>query len=253
MGEAVSYQLEDGVAWLVIDRPEARNAINQAVGRGLWEGFRRFEEDPAAAVLVLTGTGEAFCAGADLKEMAALGLTVPPRDMAPHLGQNLQVTKPVIAAVNGPAFGGGFLLAQMCDLCIAGASAQFAITEARWGRGAPWAAPLPWLVPPRVAMELLLTGDPIDAQRAYEVGLVNRVVPDPELRSEAGRLARRIAGNAPLSVRAAKAMVQASAGRALDEAVEEGWRLFEPVYLSEDAQEGPRAFVERRPPVWKGR
>ena len=253
MGDAVSYQLEDGVAWLVIDRPEAPNAINQAVGRGLWEGFRRFEEDPAAAVLVLTGTGEAFCAGADLKEMAALGLTVPPREMAPHLGQNLQVTKPVIAAVNGPAFGGGFLLAQMCDLCVAGASAQFAITEARWGRGAPWAAPLPWLVPPRVAMELLLTGDPIDAQRAYEVGLVNRVVPDPELRSEAGRLARRIAGNAPLSLRAAKAMVQASAGRALDEAVEEGWRLFEPVYLSEDAQEGPRAFVERRPPVWKGR
>ena len=253
MGEAVSYQLEDGVAWLVIDRPEARNAINQAVGKGLWEGFRRFDEDPAAAVLVLTGTGEAFCAGADLKEMAALGLTVPPRDMAPHLGQSLQVTKPVIAAVNGPAFGGGFLLAQMCDLCVAGASAQFAITEARWGRGAPWAAPLPWLVPPRVAMELLLTGDPIDAQRASEVGLVNRVVPDPELRSEAGRLARRIAGNAPLSVRAAKAMVQASAGRALDEAVEEGWRLFEPVYLSEDAQEGPRAFVERRPPVWKGR
>jgi enoyl-CoA hydratase/carnithine racemase len=253
MGEAVSYQLEDGVAWLVIDRPEARNAINQAVGKGLWEGFRRFEEDPAAAVLVLTGTGEAFCAGADLNEMAALGLTVPPREMAPYLGQNLQVTKPVIAAVNGPAFGGGFLLAQMCDLCVAGTSAQFAITEARWGRGAPWAAPLPWLVPPRVAMELLLTGDPIDAQRAYEVGLVNRVVPDPELRSEAGRLARRIAGNAPLSVRAAKAMVQASAGRALDEAVEEGWRLFEPVYLSEDAQEGPRAFVERRPPVWKGR
>jgi enoyl-CoA hydratase/carnithine racemase len=253
MSEVVSYQLEDGVAWLVIDRPDARNAINQAVGKGLWEGFRRFEEDPAAAVLVLTGTGEAFCAGADLKEMAALGLTVPPRDMAPNLGRNLQVTKPVIAAVNGPAFGGGFLLAQMCDLCVAGTSAQFAITEARWGRGAPWAAPLPWLVPPRVAMELLLTGEPIDAQRAYEVGLVNRVVPDPELRSEAGRLARRIAGNAPLSVRAAKAMVQASAGRDLDEAVEQGWRLFEPVYLSEDAQEGPRAFVERRPPVWKGR
>jgi enoyl-CoA hydratase/carnithine racemase len=253
MGEVVSYQLEDGVALLVIDRPEARNAINQAVGKGLWEGFRRFEEDPAAAVLVLTGTGEAFCAGADLKEMAALGLTVPPRDMAPNLGRNLQVTKPVIAAVNGPAFGGGFLLAQMCDLCVAGTSAQFAITEARWGRGAPWAAPLPWLVPPRVAMELLLTGEPIDAQRAYEVGLVNRVVPDPELRSEAGRLARRIAGNAPLSVRAAKAMVQASAGRDLDEAVEQGWRLFEPVYLSEDAQEGPRAFVERRPPLWKGR
>ena len=253
MGEAVTYELTDGVVWLVIDRPEARNAINRAVAQGLWEGFRRFEADPGAAVLVLTGAGEAFCAGADLKEMAALGLTVPPRDMTPNLGRNLQVTKPVVAAVNGPAFGGGFLLAQMCDLCVAGASARFAVTEARWGRGAPWAAPLPWLVPPRIALELLLTGEPIDATRAYEVGLVNRVVPDPELRSEVGRLARRIAGNAPLSVRAAKAMVHATAGRDLDAALEEGWRLFEPVYLSEDAQEGPRAFVEKRPPVWKGR
>ena len=96
-------------------------------------------------------------------------------------------------------------------------------------------------------MELLLTGEPIDAQRAYEVGLVNRVVPDPELRSEAGRLARRIAGTAPLSVRAAKAMVHATAGRDLGEAVEEGWRLFEPVYLSEDAQEGPRALWSGAP------
>jgi enoyl-CoA hydratase/carnithine racemase len=253
MAEAVTYELTDGVVWLVIDRPDARNAINRAVAAGLWEGFRRFEADPGAAVLVLTGAGEAFCAGADLKEMAALGLTVPPRDMTPNLGRNIQVTKPVVAAVNGPAFGGGFLLAQMCDLCVAGASARFAVTEARWGRGAPWAAPLPWLVPPRVALELLLTGEPIDAHRALQVGLVNRVVPDPELRSEAGRLARRIADNAPLSVRAAKAMVQATAGRDLDEAVEEGWRLFRPVYESEDAQEGPRAFVEKRPPVWKGR
>ena len=253
MGEAVTYELEHGVVWLVIDRPEARNAINRAVAEGLWDGFRRFEADPAAAVLVLTGAGEAFCAGADLREMAAIGLTVPPRDMTPNLGRNIQVTKPVIAAVNGPAFGGGFLLAQMCDLCVAGASARFAVTEARWGRGAPWAAPLPWLVPPRVAMELLLTGEAIDAHRALQVGLVNLVVPDPELRSEAGRLARRIADNAPLSVRAAKAMVHGTAGRDLDEAVEEGWRLFQPVYLSEDAQEGPRAFVEKRRPVWKGR
>jgi enoyl-CoA hydratase/carnithine racemase len=253
MAEPVRYHLEDGVTWLVIDRPEARNAINRAVGAGLWDGFRRFEADPAAKVAVLTGTGDAFCAGADLKEMAALRMTVPPKDWAPHLGRNLQVTKPVIAAVNGVALGGGFLLAQMCDLCVAAEGARFGITEARWGRGAPWAAPLPWLVPPRVALELLLTGEPIDAHRAYEVGLVNRVVPDAALRQEAGRLAATVAANAPLSVRAAKAMVHAAAGRDLDQAVEEGWRLFEPVYLSEDAQEGPRAFLEKRPPVWKGR
>jgi len=254
MAEPVRYHVEDGVAWLVIDRPEARNAINRAVGAGLWDGFRRFEADPAAAVLVLTGAGDAaFCAGADLKEMAALGMTVPPKDMAPQLGRNLHVTKPVIAAVNGVALGGGFLLAQMCDLCVAAESARFGITEARWGRGAPWAAPLPWLVPPRVALELLLTAEPIGARRAYEVGLVNRVVPDAVLREEAGRLAATVAANAPLSVRAAKAMVLAAAGRDLDGALDEGWRLFEPVYLSEDAQEGPRAFLEKRPPVWKGR
>jgi enoyl-CoA hydratase/carnithine racemase len=254
MAEAVRYAVEDGVAWLVIDRPEARNAINRAVGEGLWDGFRRFEADPAVAVLVLTGAGDAaFCAGADLKEMAALGMTVPPRDMAPHLGRNLQVTKPVIAAVNGAALGGGFLLAQMCDLCVAAESASFGITEARWGRGAPWAAPLPWLVPPRVALQLLLTAEPIGAHRAYEVGLVNLVVPGAALRAEAGRLAATVAANAPLSVRAAKAMVHASAGRALDAALDEGWRLFEPVYRSQDAQEGPRAFLEKRAPVWKGR
>jgi enoyl-CoA hydratase/carnithine racemase len=254
MAEAVRYAVEDGVAWLVIDRPEARNAINRTVGEGLWDGFRRFEADPAVAVLVLTGAGDAaFCAGADLKEMAALGMTVPPRDMAPHLGRNLEVTKPVIAAVNGAALGGGFLLAQMCDLCVAAESASFGITEARWGRGAPWAAPLPWLVPPRVALQLLLTAEPIGARRAYEVGLVNLVVPDAALREEAGRLAATVAANAPLSVRAAKAMVHASAGRDLDAALDEGWRLFEPVYRSRDAQEGPRAFLEKRPPVWKGR
>ena len=254
MAEAVEYRVDGAVAWLVINRPAARNAINRAVGEGLWDGFRRFEADQEAAVLVLTGAGDAaFCAGADLKEMAALGLTVPPRDMAPHLGRNLQVAKPVIAAVNGVALGGGFLLAMMCDLCVAAEEARFGITEARWGRGAPWAAPLPWLVPPRVALELLLLAEPIGARRAYEVGLVNRVVPGEALRAEAGKLAAAIATNAPLSVRAAKAMVYASAGRDLDAALDEGWRLFEPVYRSQDAQEGPRAFLEKRPPVWKGR
>jgi len=136
---------------------------------------------------------------------------------------------------------------------VAADSARFAITEARWSRGAPWAAPLPWLIPPRVAMELLVTADPIDASRAHEVGLVNRVVPAGDLLVEAEAMARRIMENAPMAVRAGKAMVYAAAERGWSDALDEGYRLFEPVYLSEDAQEGPRAFKEKRPPQWKGR
>jgi enoyl-CoA hydratase/carnithine racemase len=252
--QATTYEIDGAVAWLTIQRPEARNALNRAVREGLWEGFRRFAREESTAVLVLTGAGDrAFCAGADLKEMAELGMEIPPADYAPFLGRNIQIDKPVIASVNGDALAGGFLLAQMCDLCIAAEHSRFAITEARWGRGAPWAAPLPWMIPPRVALELLFTAEPIDSRRAHEVGLVNRVVPGDTLREETRKLAVKIAANAPLSVRASKAMVYAAAERGWRAALDEGDRLFETVYRSEDAQEGPRAFREKRAPQWKGR
>jgi enoyl-CoA hydratase/carnithine racemase len=250
---SVRYERDGAVAWVTIDRPDARNALNEAVRTGLFDAVARFNADDAA-VLVLTGAGDtAFCAGGDLKEMAALGLEVPPPDFLPIFGRNVEVEKPTIAAVNGVAFAGGFLLAQMCDLCIAADHARFGITEAKVGRGAPWAMPLPWLVPPRVALELLLTGDPIDATRAFEVGLVNRVVRGDQLHDSVQELAETIAANAPLSVRAAKQMVyRAAVGRSEDEfAIAD--EIWEPVYRSEDAQEGPRAFGERRPPQWKGR
>jgi enoyl-CoA hydratase/carnithine racemase len=249
----VRYELAEGIATITLDRPEARNALNRAVREGLWEALRRFVHDDSALVAILASTGDVFCAGADLKEMSELGLQVPPADFLPQLGRNLHTEKPVIAAVQGAAYAGGFALAQMCDLCIASEDARFAITEAKWSRGAPWAAPLPWLIPPRIALELMLTAEPLTAARAYEIGLVNRVVPRERLAREARALAATIARNAPLSVRAAKRMVYAVAGRDLEAALAEGDRLFEPVYRSEDAQEGPRAFREKRAPVWRAR
>ncbi len=253
MSAAISYALDGPVAWLTINRPEARNALNREVREGLFDGFRRFSADAAARVLVLTGAGDrAFCAGGDLKEMAADALQVPPPDFLPQLGRNIDVDKPVIAAVNGVAYAGGFLLAQNCDLVVAADTATFAITEVKVGRGAPWAAPLPWLIPPRVAMQLLLTGDPIDAARAHQLGLVNEVVPLSGLRAAAQSLGERIAANAPLSVLAGKRTVRLMADLPLADAYRRAEEIWAPVYRSQDAQEGPRAFTERRRPVWRG-
>ncbi|WP_326949141.1 enoyl-CoA hydratase-related protein [Amycolatopsis sp. NBC_01307] len=247
---SVSYEVDNGVAWLTIDRPEARNALSKQVRDGLWDGARRFVADDSAAVLVLTGAGDkAFCAGGDLKEMAETALEIPPPDFLPQFGRNIDVPKPTIAAVNGVAYAGGFLLAQQCDLVVAAAHARFAVTEVKVGRGSPWAAPLSWLVPPRIAMEILLTGDPLTAQRAREVGLVNDVVPLDELRSRTQALAERIAANAPLSVRAAKQTAYLQRDDVYDRAEE----IWAPVYRSRDAQEGPAAFREKRTPVWEGR
>lgn len=251
---ATTYELRGPVAWLTINRPEARNALNSEVREGLFAGVRRFNDDDAAKVLVLTGAGDrAFCAGGDLKEMAVTELRVPPLDFLPQFGRNIEVAKPTIAAVNGIAYAGGFLLAQNCDLCIASENATFAISEVKVGRGAPWAAPLPWLIPPRVAMQILLTGDPIDAARAHELGLVNDVVPAADLHDATQSLAERIAANAPLSVLAAKQTVRLVAENSLTRAYEEAERIWEPVYLSQDAQEGPAAFRDRRRPKWRGR
>jgi enoyl-CoA hydratase/carnithine racemase len=250
MAEAVSYRVVNGVCWLTIERPEARNALNAAVREGLFAGTRRFNDDAGAKVLVLTGAGDkAFCAGGDLKEMAAAALTVPPPDFVPQFGRNIEVAKPTIAAVNGLAWAGGFLLAQSCDLCVAAETATFAISEVKVGRGAPWAAPLSWLIPPRIALQILLTGDPLSARRAHEIGLVNEVVPAADLRERAQQIAERIAANAPLSVLAAKRTAYLSR----PDLFEEAERIWAPVYHSADAQEGPAAFRDKRPPVWTGR
>ncbi len=254
MAEAVLFEMRGATAIITINREGSRNAMNAEVRAGLVAAWQRFETDGGARVAILTGAGErAFCAGMDLKEASAIGLKVPPRGFIPTLGDSVQVSKPTIAAVNGLAMAGGWLLAQMCDLCVAAEHATFGITEARVGRGTPWAAPLIHMLPQRIMMELLLTGEPMSAARLHELGYVNHVVPGSELLPRCVELAARIAANAPLTVRAARALVYAATECGRSEALRAGERLFEPVYLSEDAQEGPRAFAEKRPPRWQGK
>jgi enoyl-CoA hydratase len=255
MSDAVLFDArEDGIAVITLNRPEARNALGKDIRAGLFAAWDRFERDPALRVAILTGSGDkAFCAGGDLKEMTELRLTVPPRDMFPVPGDNIELTKPTIAAVNGLAFAGGWMIAQACDLCVASTRAQFAITEVKVGRSSPWAAPLIHMIPQRIMMEIVLTGKPISAQRAYEIGLVNRLVEPDGLMAAALALATEILEGAPLSVMAAREMVMVSTEMGRSAALRAARHVSERVYRSEDAQEGPKAFAEKRRPQWKGR
>src|ERR1700753_296311 len=202
-GAVVFDAPDDGIAVITLNRPEQRNALGKEIRDGLFAAWDRFERDPALRIAILTGTGEkAFCAGGDLKEMVERGLRIPPRDMCPVPGSNIELSKPTIAAVNGVAFAGGWMIAQACDLCVASTAAKFAITEVKVGRSSPWAAPLIHMIPQRIMMEIILTGQPISAQRAYEVGLGNRSVEPEQLMPAALALAAEILEGAPLSVRA---------------------------------------------------
>jgi len=243
------YEVAGGIATITINRPESRNALNAAVRSGIRASLESFNGDDQAKVLIITATGNvAFSTGADLKEMSDEHLAIPPADFISDLASK----KPIIAAVNGAALGGGFYLVQQADLVIAATHATFGITEARFGRGAPWAVSLPLLIPPRVALELLLTTQPITAFRAQNAGLVNFVVPSGELSSMSRALAHQIIDNAPLSVAAGKAMVRDILAEVLGDSQQRAKALWDQVYLSEDAQEGPRAFKEKRAPRWQG-
>jgi enoyl-CoA hydratase/carnithine racemase len=254
MAEAIVYENRGRVAILTINRPEARNAINRDVREGLAVAWERFAKDETAHAAILTGAGDkAFCAGADLKEMAQTKLGSLPRNFLPTLNVNIKVAKPVIAAVNGVAYAGGWALVQQCDIVVAAETARFAITEAKVGRGMPWAVPLTHMIPQKVLLEILLTGEPITAQRAYEIGFVNHVVPAEQVMPKALAIAETIADNAPLTVAAAKEMVYMATDMGRLAGLEAAQYLFDHVYRSEDAQEGPRAFAEKRKPQWKGR
>ncbi|MFQ5666118.1 MAG: enoyl-CoA hydratase-related protein [Candidatus Binatia bacterium] len=261
----VRFETHEHVAVVTIDRPEVRNAIDPETDQALVEAWHRFRDHAQLWVAVLTGAGDqAFCAGADLRGVGAFyrSLTSAERlartDTAPGLGgltRNLNLWKPVIAAVNGYCLAGGFELALACDIRIASATATFGLPEVTWGMmpGAGGTQRLPRVAPLGAALELILTGDRISAADAYRLGIVNRVVSPAELMPTALGLAERMCRNGPLAVRAAKQAVYRGLHLPLDEALRLEQLLAEPVRQSEDAQEGPRAFLEKRQPVFKGR
>jgi len=252
----VLYEVHDHVALITLNRPDQRNAINADLTHALHAAMGQFESDPQARVGVLTGTGsQAFCAGMDLKAFSAGDGAVIVEGPGRFAGfVSYPRTKPMIAAVNGAAVAGGCELVLACDLVIAAEHAVFGQPEVKRGlfAGAGGAFRLPRAMPRAHAMYLLLTGDTIKATEAKALGLINEVVPADQLLATAKDLARRIADNAPIAVRETLKLARAAGDHSEDElwALNSlGWRL---VGKTNDAQEGPRAFAEKRPAKWTG-
>lgn len=263
---AVLTELRDHVLVVTLNRPEARNAVNAELTRGLGEALERAEGDPDIRVVVLTGAGDkTFCAGADLKAISrGEALNPPGTEKWGFAGfVNHPISTPVIAAVNATALGGGTELVLACDLAVAAESAKFGLPEVRRGlmAAAGGLIRLPEQLPRKIAMHLILTGEPIDAETALRCGLVNEVVPDGRVLEAAIDLAEAVAANAPLAVQASKRValgLRRTDARDDDLPHErEAWRANNDEMIalmsSEDAIEGPMAFAEKRTPVWKAR
>ena len=244
---------------ITIDRPEARNALDPEHQQALGDAVAAFEADDARAVAVLTGAGPTFSAGADLKTLIpAYRDAVRAGEDPPWNFGGFTATvrhKPLLAAVNGHALAGGLEMALACDIRIAGPDATFGLAETKWALipGAGGTVRLPRAVPPSLAMEMILSGDPIDAAEAHRVGLVNRVVPTADLLDTALELARRIASRGPLAVRLARERVLDGLSHDHDTAMAREHEAFLVAMRSDDAVEGPTAFAERRAPHYRGR
>jgi enoyl-CoA hydratase len=267
---AVEYELNDGVAVITLNRPEARNAMSPEVLCRLYDAWQEVKNDDAVRVAVLTGAGDkAFCAGADLGRLIPLmSKSREPedewdrRDLANEddLGNKASlrihdIDKPIIAACNGHAIAGGMELVQGTDIRIAAEGALFGVQEVKWALFPAGGSTvrLPAQLPYAFAMELLLTGQLVDAQRAHELGFVNHVVPFDQVMPKALEIASVIAANGPLAVRAIKNAARALIGVPEEEAMRMESRLAAPVFASQDAVEGPRAFLEKRSPNYQGR
>jgi enoyl-CoA hydratase len=253
MSEAVLTDVADGVAVITINRPEARNAVNGAVARGIAAAVEDFDSRSDISVLILTGAGANFSSGMDLK-----GFLSGDAPIAEGRGFGGIVerppAKPVIAAVEGYALAGGFELVLACDLIVASEEAKFGLPEVRRGlvAGAGGLLRLPSRVPYHLAMEIALTGEHFSAARLADAGLVSKLVPAGEALSAAKELAARVAQNAPLALAASKRVIVESSDWSADEAFAKQTEVIRPIFGSKDSIEGAMAFAEKRPPVWKG-
>jgi enoyl-CoA hydratase len=253
MAEPVLTEVSDGVGVVTINRPEARNAVNGAVARGIAAAVDELDGRADVSVLVLTGAGGTFCAGMDLKGfLAGDAPVVEGRGFGGIVEQ--PPAKPVIAAVEGYALAGGFELALACDLVVASETARFGLPEVRRGlvAAAGGLLRLPRRIPYHLAMEIALTGEHYPAQRLAAAGLVNQVVPEGEALAGASELARRVALGAPLALAATKRVVAQAADWDSGQAFARQAEIINPVFASADAMEGALAFAEKRPPRWRG-
>jgi enoyl-CoA hydratase len=243
----IRYEAADGIALITIDRPAKRNALTSGMCADLYAAWQRFAASDDERVAILTAAGDnIFVAGADLNDP-------PPQfwQAVPNIG--VPVSKPIITAVSGPVIGAGVVIVAMSDLCVASETARFIYPEAKVGIALGLVSSIVARIPHKVAMELMLLGEPIDAARAYQVGLVNRVVPAGKQVEAARDMARVLAANAPLVVGMLKDMALETLPRGATEAMYHNQRAINRVLQSADAKEGPLAFLEKRAPQFRGR
>lgn len=258
MAETVLYSMQENVVTITLNRPDALNSINRQLRAELAEAITRFDSDPEAFVAIITGSGRAFCSGRDLKERAADNAEGIQARASHSMSTERpymwpQTWKPLIAAINGFALAGGWSIAQMCDLRVAAEDAKLGITETKWSLLPPFGTILPKMLPLSAVLELVFTAQPITAERAYDMGFLNKVVPGDKLMEEAAALAQQIAENAPLAVQAFKELAYRGQNMSVQDVSSLTYHMYDQLLTTEDSKEGPRAFAEKRKPKWKGR
>ena len=254
----IDVKIEDGIATVCINRPERKNALSVAATNGLTDAWEKIEADDSIRVAILTSADcGVFSAGLDLKEATQIardeGVDILTKMRDPFHETMRACKKPIIAAMTGSLMAGGMMLTLNCDLRVGLKGTKVGITEVKIGRGSPWASPALSMLPQPILMEIVLTGDLMPIERLHEYGFTNYIEDTPDaVRARAFDLAKRIASAAPLSVVAAKGGVRATMDLGCAGGLKEGKRLHEVVYASNDAIEGPKAFAEKRAPVWTG-